>query len=74
MISNSEFIDVVILMTYNKIEGYKTILFDNEEIIQSVNEFKGLSKESNLEENIKILSEGIKKMNFGEERKILIIL
>ena len=74
MISNGEFIDIVILMTYNKFEGYKTILFDNEEIIQSVNEFKGLSKESNLEENIKILGDGIKKMNFGEERKILIIL
>ena len=71
---NNEFFDVIIIINYIKNIGYRISLFNNEEIIESMQEFKDLNKELNEEENAKIIIEGIKNLNFGEERKIKLIL
>ena len=70
----NELVDVVILLNYTKYSGYQINLFDSDELIDFNENFKGLNKNSNLDENIKMMTEGIKKMEFGEERKVLVIL
>ena len=70
----NEFFDVIIIINYIKNIGYRISLFNNEEIINLMQEFKDLNKELNEEENAKIIIEGIKNLNFGEERKIKLIL
>ena len=61
-------------MNYSKYSGYQLNLFDSDELIDFNENFKGLNKNSNLDENIKIMTEGIKKMEFGEERKVLVVI
>ena len=73
-IISNESIDVVILMNYTKYSGFQINVFDCDELIDFNEGFKGLNKNSNLEENIKILNEGIKKMELGEERKVLVVI
>ena len=73
-IISNELIDVIILMNYSKYSGYQLNLFDSDELIDFNENFKGLNKNSNLDENIKIMTEGIKKMEFGEERKVLVVI
>jgi hypothetical protein len=73
-IISNESIDVVILMNYTKYSGFQINVFDSDELIDFNEGFKGLNKNSNLEENIKILSEGIGKMELGEERKALVVI
>ena len=73
-IISNELIDVIILMNYSKYSGYQLNLFDSDELIDFNENFKGLNKNSNLDENIKIMTEGIKKMEFGEERKVLVAI
>ena len=73
-IISNELIDVIILMNYSKYSGYQLNLFDSDELIDFNENFKGLNKNSNLDENIKIMTEGIKKMEFGEERKVLMVI
>ena len=61
-------------MNYTKYSGFQINVFDSDELIDFNEGFKGLNKNSNLEENIKILSEGIGKMELGEERKALVVI
>jgi hypothetical protein len=73
-ISNNEFVDVIILLNYTKYSGYQIKIFDSDEIVENNQCFNGLNKNNNLEENIKIINEGIKKLEFGEERKVLVVI
>ena len=73
-INNNEFIDVLIFINYTKYSGFMTSLFNNEEIFETLDEFNGLNKEAKIEENGKIICDGIKKLNFGKEKKVVIIL
>ena len=66
--------DVVILLNYTKYSGYQLSLFDNDEIIDFCEHFNGLNKNNNLDDNIKIVYDGIKKLELDEDRKVKIIL
>ena len=66
--------DVVILLNYTKYSGYQLSLFDNDEIIDFCEHFNGLNKNNNLDDNIKIVCDGIKKLELDEDRKVKIIL
>ena len=66
--------DVVILLNYTKYFGYQLSLFDNDEIIDFCEHFNGLNKNNNLDDNIKIVCDGIKKLELDEDRKVKIIL
>ena len=66
--------DVVILLNYSKYSGYQLSLFDNDEIIDFCEHFNGLNKNNNLDDNIKIVCDGIKKLELDEDRKVKIIL
>ena len=69
-----ESIDIIILINYMEYSGFQISLFNNEKITHLLSEFKGLNKELSSEENTKIIFDGIKKLKFGQERKIKIIL
>ena len=69
-----ESIDIIILINFTNFTGYQISLYNNEEIIDSIKEFDNLNKEITSEENAKIICEGIKKLEFGEERNICIII
>ena len=71
---NQEQIDSLLLINFTKIGGFKIILFNKEEIISDFNNFKGLNKNISNDENIKIISEGIKKIEYFKEKKFNIIL
>ena len=73
-IINEEFVDVLILINYTKSCGYQLNIFDTDEILDENENFKGLNESKDLEENIKIIIEGIKKFDFGEERKVLVVI
>ena len=66
--------DVVILLNYTKYSGYQLSLFDNDEIIDFCEHFNGLNKNNNLDDNIKIVCDGIKKLELDEDRKVKVIL
>ena len=66
--------DVVILLNYMKYSGYQLSLFDNDEIIDFCEHFNGLNKNNNLDDNIKIVCDGIKKLELDEDRKVKVIL
>ena len=59
---------------YKKYSGFKINFFNNGEIINLIEEFTGLNKDANIEENTKIIYEGIKKLKFSEGKQINIIL
>ncbi len=66
--------DVVILLNFTKYSGYQLSLFDNDEIIDFCEHFNGLNKNNNLDDNIKIVCDGIKKLELDEDRKVKVIL
>ena len=71
---NQEQIGLICLINYTKYGGYQIILFNNEEIIYNLKDFKGINKNASIDENIKIIIEGIKKLKEYEEQKIEIVL
>ena len=74
-IISNEIVDVVIILNYTKFAGYQLNIFDSDEILDlnKCENFNALDKNKNLEENAKIICDGIKKFEFGEERKILVV-
>ena len=73
-IYNEESIDNVLLINYSKFGGYQIILFNNEEIIYNLKNFKGLNKNNSFEENINIICNGVKKLKEDEDRTIDFVL
>ena len=73
---NHKKFDTVILINYNKYCGYQIVLYYDEEIFIDLNEFKGISKNKSLDENIDILLKVIQKLTDGEveEKKLDIVL
>ena len=71
---NQEEIDTILLINYTKYGGFQLKLFNKEEIISDLYNFKGLNKNISIDENAKIIIEGIKKLKNFEEKKIYIIL
>ncbi len=69
---NHKKFDTVILINYNKYCGYQIVLYYDEEIFIDLNEFKGISKNKSLDENIDILLKVIQKLTDGEveEKKL----
>ena len=65
-ISNHQKYDITLLINYTKYCGYQFALYYDEEIFVDLNEFKGLSKDKSLEENIEIITKGINKLNEGD--------
>ena len=65
-ISNHQKYDIILLINYTKYCGYQFALYYDEEIFVDLNEFKGLSKDKSLEENIEIITKGINKLNEGD--------
>jgi len=65
-VHRQEYQDIVLLVNYTKFGGYQIILFNNEEIIFNMNSFKGLNKNSSIDENIDIIYNGIKKFKEDE--------
>ena len=66
-------IDNVLLVNYSKYGGYQILLFNSEEIINNLNDFNGLNKSASIDENMKIISDGIKKLK-EDERNVDIVL
>ena len=75
-IISNEIVDVVIILNYTKFSGYQLNIFDSDEILDlnKCDAFNALDKNKNLEENAKIICDGIKKFEFGEERKVLVVV
>ena len=75
-IISNEIVDVVIILNYMKFSGYQLNIFDSDEILDlnKCDSFNALDKNKNLEENAKIICDGIKKFEFGEERKVLVVV
>ena len=73
-INTGELVDTLLLLNYNKNSGYQISSFDTDEILETNECFKGLNKEANFEEDVKILIDGIKKFDLGEERKISVVI
>ena len=75
-IISNEIVDVVIILNYTKFSGYQLNIFDSDEILDlnKCEAFNGLDKNKNLEENAKVICDGIKKFEFGEERKVLVVI
>ena len=71
-VHKQEYQDIVLLVNYTKFGGYQIILFNNEEIILNMNSFKGLNKNSSIDENINIIYNGIKKFK-EDERHIDVV-
>lgn len=70
---NREVFDIILLLNYTKYGGYQIILYKNDEIISYIDDFKGLNKNESIDNNVKIISEGIKKVK-GDDRKIDVVL
>ena len=71
-INTNQLVDVIIFLNYNKSSGYQITIFDTDEILENNENFKGIKSEANFEADVNIISEGIKKMDLGEERKLLV--
>ena len=71
---NNESDDIIMFINYTEYSGFQINLFNSGEIINLIEEFNGLNKDANIEENSKIIYEGIKKLKFSEEMQINIIL
>ena len=61
--------DVVLLINYTKYCGYQLALYYDEEIIIDLNEFKGISKNKSLEENIEIITKVIQKLKSDDDEE-----
>ncbi len=61
--------DIVLLINYTKYCGYQYALYYDEEIFVDLNEFKGLSKDKSIEENIEIIVKGVNKIIEEEKEK-----
>ena len=72
-INTNQLVDVIIFLNYNKSSGYQITIFDTDEILENNENFKGIKSEANFEADVNIISEGIKKMELGEERKLLVV-
>ena len=74
-ITNHQHNDIVLLINYTKFGGYQYASYYDEEILNDINELKGLNKDKSIEENIEIIIKGINKIMEGqEENKIEIVL
>ena len=73
-INNNELVDMILLLNYNKNTGYQINLFDTDEILENNENFKGIKKEANLDADVNVITEGIKKFELGEERKLLVVV
>ena len=73
-INNNELIDNLIFINITKYSGFQVSFYNKEEIIDLNEEFKGLNKEVTLEENEKIICQGIKNLKLDEEKKLAIVL
>ena len=73
-INNNELVDMILLLNYNKNTGYQIYLFDTDEILENNENFKGMKKEANLDADVNVITEGIKKFELGEERKLLVVV
>jgi hypothetical protein len=73
-INNNELVDMILLLNYNKNTGYQIYLFDTDEILENNENFKGMKKEVNLDADVNVITEGIKKFELGEERKLLVVV
>ena len=73
-INNNESVDEILLLNYSKYSGYQIGIFDTEEILDSNECFNGLNKKANLEEDVNLIVEGIKKFDLSEERKVLVVI
>ena len=71
---NQEQIGMICLINYSKYGGYQIILFNNEEIIYNLNDFKGINKNASIDENIKVIKDCIIKLKEYEEQKIDFVL
>ena len=70
---NQNPIDILLLINYTKYGGFQIILFFNDEIMSNPEDFKGLNKNETIDNNVKIICDGIKKVN-RDERKIDVVL
>ena len=64
----------ILLINYTKYGGFQIILYKNEEIISNINDFKGLNKDISFDEKMKIICDGIKKLNGDNQKNIDIVL
>jgi hypothetical protein len=71
-IYNKESYDIVVLINYTKYGGYQICLYKNGEILINPKNFKKITKNENLEKNMELLSEEIKK--YGNKRRIDILI
>ena len=71
---NQESLNTILLINYTKYGGYQIILYQNEEIVYNLNEYKALNKSKSIDENMKIICNGIKKLKEEKEENIDIIL
>ena len=71
-ICNKESYDIVVLINYTKYGGYQICLYKNGEILINPKNFKKITKNENLEKNMELLSEEIKK--YGNKRRIDILI
>ena len=69
---NKENKDIVFLINYTKIDGFQICQYKNGEIILNITNFKGLDKSKNLEKNMEIIYEEIKK--YENKRKVDILI
>ena len=69
---NKENKDIVFLINYTKIDGFQICQYKNGEIKLNITNFKGLDKSKNLEKNMEIIYEEIKK--YENKRKVDILI
>ena len=69
---NKENKDIVFLINYTKIDGFQICQYKNGEIKLNITNFKGLDKSQNLEKNMEIIYEEIKK--YENKRKVDILI
>ena len=66
--------NIIILINYTKYGGYQIILYKNEDIISNLKDFKGLNKSTSLDENMRIISDEIKKLYGNNQKNVDIVL
>ena len=69
---NKENKDIVFLINHTKIDGFQICQYKNGEIKLNITNFKGLDKSKNLEKNMEIIYEEIKK--YENKRKVDILI
>jgi hypothetical protein len=69
---NKENKDIVFLINYTKIDSFQICQYKNGEIKLNITNFKGLDKSQNLEKNMEIIYEEIKK--YENKRKVDILI